>query len=89
MPKCHPEAPDAQAVVPVKVVPRRGLSRQEAARYSGVGVAKFDELVRDGQVSGPFRQRISGSSGFCESWTLPSACCAGLRKPRALPDGKT
>jgi predicted DNA-binding transcriptional regulator AlpA len=27
--------------------PPRGLSREEAARYVGVGTTKFDEMIRD------------------------------------------
>jgi predicted DNA-binding transcriptional regulator AlpA len=30
--------------------PPRGLSREEAARYIGVGATKFDEMVRDGRM---------------------------------------
>jgi len=38
--------------------PPRGLSREEAARYVGVGTTKFDELVADGRMPRP--QRIDG-----------------------------
>jgi hypothetical protein len=31
-------------------IPRRGLSRVEAAMYIGVSASKFDELVRDGRI---------------------------------------
>ena len=31
-------------------VPRRGLSRVEAAMYLGVSPSKFDELRKDGQI---------------------------------------
>jgi hypothetical protein len=34
-------------------VPRRGLSRTEAAMYLGISPSKFDELVADGRVSRP------------------------------------
>ncbi len=34
-------------------VPRRGLSRTEAALYLGISPSKFDELVADGRVSRP------------------------------------
>jgi hypothetical protein len=34
-------------------VPRRGLSRTEAALYLGISPSKFDELVGDGRVSRP------------------------------------
>lgn len=33
--------------------PRRGLSREEAAVYVGVGVTKFDEMVADGRMPRP------------------------------------
>jgi predicted DNA-binding transcriptional regulator AlpA len=36
-------------------VPRRGLSRIEAAHYVGVGSTKFDELVAMGRMPKPKR----------------------------------
>jgi predicted DNA-binding transcriptional regulator AlpA len=36
-------------------LPRRGLSRDEAAVYVGIGSTKFDELVSDGRMPKPFR----------------------------------
>ena len=36
-------------------VPRRGLSREEAATYIGVGTSKFDEMVADGRMPSPRR----------------------------------
>ena len=36
-------------------LPRRGLSRDEAAAYVGIGSTKFDELVSDGRMPKPFR----------------------------------
>lgn len=33
----------------------RGLSRYEAARYIGVGVTLFEEMVRDGRMPKPKR----------------------------------
>jgi hypothetical protein len=36
-------------------VPRRGLSRVEAAMYLGISPSKFDELVRDGRMPAPKR----------------------------------
>lgn len=33
--------------------PPRGLSRDEAARYVGVGATKFDEMVKDGRMPKP------------------------------------
>lgn len=38
--------------------PPRGMSRDEAARYIGVGATKFDELVADGRMPRP--KRIDG-----------------------------
>lgn len=35
--------------------PPRGLSREEAARYVGVGVTLFDEMVADGRMPKPKR----------------------------------
>lgn len=35
--------------------PRRGLGRDEAAGYVGVGTTKFDEMVADGRMPKPFR----------------------------------
>jgi predicted DNA-binding transcriptional regulator AlpA len=34
----------------VRPVPRRGLSRDEAAMYIGISAAKFDEMVGDGRM---------------------------------------
>jgi excisionase family DNA binding protein len=36
----------------------RGLSRDEAARYVGVGNTKFDEMVADGRMPRP--KRVDG-----------------------------
>lgn len=38
--------------------PPRGLSREEAARYVGIGTSKFDELVADRRMPKP--KRIDG-----------------------------
>lgn len=38
--------------------PPRGLSREEAARYVGVGATKFDQLVADRRMPRP--KRIDG-----------------------------
>ena len=46
------------ALSAVRPIPRRGLSRVEAAMYIGVSAGKFDELVRDGRMPGP--KRIDG-----------------------------
>lgn len=39
-------------------VPRRGLSREEAAMYIGIGATKFDEMLADGRMPPP--RRIDG-----------------------------
>jgi predicted DNA-binding transcriptional regulator AlpA len=38
--------------------PPRGLSRDDAARYVGVGVSKFDQMVADGRMPKP--KRVDG-----------------------------
>lgn len=38
--------------------PPRGLSREEAARYVGVGSTKFDEMIKDGRMPKP--KRVDG-----------------------------
>lgn len=38
--------------------PPRGLCREEAARYVGVGTTKFDEMVADGRMPRP--KRVDG-----------------------------
>lgn len=35
--------------------PPRGMRRPEAARYIGVGITKFDEMVADGRMPKPKR----------------------------------
>lgn len=35
--------------------PPRGLSREEAARYVGLGTTKFDEMVKEGKMPKPKR----------------------------------
>jgi hypothetical protein len=37
----------------IRPVPRRGLSRDEAAIYLGISASKFDELRKDGRVGPP------------------------------------
>ena len=39
-------------------IPRRGLSRDEAAMYVGISPCKFDELIMDGRM--PAARRIDG-----------------------------
>jgi predicted DNA-binding transcriptional regulator AlpA len=39
----------------VRPVPRRGLSRDDAAMYCGISSTLFDRLVADGRMPGPCR----------------------------------
>jgi predicted DNA-binding transcriptional regulator AlpA len=45
----------ARSIHDIRPVPRRGLSRTEAAVYVGIGTTKFDEMVADGRMPKPFR----------------------------------
>ena len=45
----------ARALSEIRPVPRRGLSRDEAAMYIGVSAGKFDELVANGRMPQPLR----------------------------------
>ncbi len=42
-----------RALSKTRPVPRRGLSRIEAAQYLGVSASKFDEMRADGRVAPP------------------------------------
>jgi predicted DNA-binding transcriptional regulator AlpA len=44
-----------RALSDVRPVPRRGLSRDEAAMYIGISPSKFDELVADGRMPAPVK----------------------------------
>jgi len=44
--------------------PRRGLRRDDAARYIGVGATKFDSMVKDGRMPPP--REIDG----CRIWDI-------------------
>ena len=57
----------ARALSEIRPLPRRGLSREEAAMYIGVSAAKFDQLVADGRM--PAARRIDGR----KVWALPQA----------------
>lgn len=35
------------------IIEPRGLNREQAAGYVGVGTSKFDEMVADGRMPGP------------------------------------
>jgi predicted DNA-binding transcriptional regulator AlpA len=45
----------ARALSDTRPVPRRGLSREEAAMYVGISPSKFDELVVDGRMPQPVK----------------------------------
>lgn len=44
--------------IDAKPIPRRGLSREEAALYVGVSASKFDEMRHDGRM--PKGKQIDG-----------------------------
>jgi excisionase family DNA binding protein len=48
----------SRALSHVRPVPRRGLSRDEAAMYIGISTSKFDQLIADGRMPGA--KRIDG-----------------------------
>lgn len=48
----------------------RGLSREEAARYVGFGITKFDEMVASGLMPKP---KISGARVVWDRWKLDEA----------------
>jgi excisionase family DNA binding protein len=48
----------------------RGMSRDEAARYIGVGTSKFDEMVSDGRMPRP--KRVDGRV-ICDRLRLDAA----------------
>lgn len=48
----------------IEVAPRRGLRREEAARYVGVSPTKYDEMVRDRTMPKPWR------IGGCVVWDI-------------------
>jgi predicted DNA-binding transcriptional regulator AlpA len=45
----------ARALSGLRPIPRRGLSRDEAAMYIGISPSKFDELVADGRMPRPVK----------------------------------
>ena len=44
-----------RALSEIRPLPRRGLSRDEAAMYIGISAAKLDEMVADGRMPAPVR----------------------------------
>jgi predicted DNA-binding transcriptional regulator AlpA len=45
----------ARALSDVRPIPRRGLSRDEAAMYIGISAGKFDAMVADGRMPSPVK----------------------------------
>jgi hypothetical protein len=45
----------ARALSEIRPIPRRGLSRDEAAIYVGVSAGKFAEMVADGRMPTPIK----------------------------------
>ena len=45
----------SRALSDVRPVPRRGLSREEAAMYIGISPSKFDALVGEGRMPAPVK----------------------------------
>jgi predicted DNA-binding transcriptional regulator AlpA len=45
----------SRALSDVRPVPRRGLSREEAAMYIGISPSKFDALVGEGSMPAPVK----------------------------------
>lgn len=43
----------SRALAAVRPIPRRGLSREEAAMYVGISAGKFDEMIKDGRMPEP------------------------------------
>jgi predicted DNA-binding transcriptional regulator AlpA len=46
------------ALSEIRPIPRRGLSREEAAMYVGISATKFDAMVLDGRMPKP--KRVDG-----------------------------
>ena len=55
MPRARRAEALAETPLSLEVVPRRGLRREEAARYVGISTTKFDVCVKDGRMPQPFR----------------------------------
>ena len=57
-------APQLEHPTRLEIAPRRGLRREEAARYIGVSLTKFDGLVREDVMPKPWR------IGGCVVWDM-------------------
>jgi hypothetical protein len=73
----------ARALSDIRPVPRRGLSRDEAAMYIGISAGKFDELVADGRMPEPLK--IDGR----KIWDIRSLDLAFDALPRENPTPNT
>ena len=54
-PQPHATTGQRMTLSEIRPVPRRGLSRVEAAMYVGVSPSLFDEMVKDGRMPHPRR----------------------------------
>jgi predicted DNA-binding transcriptional regulator AlpA len=72
-----------RALSETRPVPRRGLSRDEAAMYIGISAGKFDELVADGRMPEPLK--IDGR----KIWDIRSLDLAFDALPRENPTPNT
>jgi predicted DNA-binding transcriptional regulator AlpA len=72
-----------RALSEARPVPRRGLSRDEAAMYIGISAGKFDELVADGRMPEPLK--IDGR----KIWDIRSLDLAFDALPRENPTPNT
>jgi predicted DNA-binding transcriptional regulator AlpA len=50
-----PKTQRSTALSHLRPIPRRGLSRVEAAMYIGISAGKFDEMVADGRMPEPVK----------------------------------
>jgi len=55
MPRAKQGQGEADTPIRLEDVPRRGLRREEAARYVGISTTKFDTCVKDGRMPQSFR----------------------------------
>jgi excisionase family DNA binding protein len=63
------------ALSQTRPIPRRGLSRDEAAMYCGISATLFDRMVKDGRMPAP--RRIDGR----KVWDIRSLDVAFDRLP--------
>lgn len=55
MPRIKQVPGKTDTLIRLEVAPRRGLRREDAARYVGISTAKFDACVKDGRMPQPFK----------------------------------